>query len=81
MSNWLLRRIVRWIHIIGGSLIATCIYAPWGQAPLLVSLMRWIVIPILILSGVALWQQAWLTKQWRAVSSRHVWLNHRRRAR
>ena len=78
-SNRQLRRIVRWVHIIGGSLIATFIYAPWGQAPLLISLMRWVVIPVLILSGMVLWQQAWLTKQWRSASQRHVWLSYRKR--
>lgn len=70
MSNRRLRSIVRWLHIIGGSLIATFIYAPWGLAPLFVGLMRWGVIPLLVLSGMLLWQQAWLKKRWQRVANR-----------
>ena len=70
MSNRRLRSVVRWLHLIGGSLIATFIYAPWGQAPLFVGLMRWGIIPLLILSGLVLWQQAWLTKRWQRSGSR-----------
>lgn len=63
MSNRQLRMIIRWVHIIGGSLTATFIYAPWGQEALFVGLMRWGVIPLLILSGLVLWQQGRLTKR------------------
>lgn len=62
MSNRQLRVVLRWVHIVGGALIATFVYAPWGASPLFLALMRWGVIPVLILTGLLLWQQARLTK-------------------
>lgn len=64
MSNRQLRMALRWIHIVGGALIATFVYGPWGANPLFLGLMRWGVIPILMLTGLFLWQQARLAK-WR----------------
>jgi thiosulfate reductase cytochrome b subunit len=62
MSNRQLRVALRWVHIVGGALIATFVYAPWGASPLSLALMRWGVIPVLILTGLLLWQQARLSK-------------------
>lgn len=62
MSNRQLRVVLRWVHIVGGALIATFVYGPWGASPLFLGLMRWGVIPVLILTGLLLWQQARLGK-------------------
>jgi thiosulfate reductase cytochrome b subunit len=62
MSNRQLRVVLRWIHIVGGSLIATFVYSSWGANPLFLDLMRWAVIPTLIVTGLVLWQQARLNK-------------------
>lgn len=62
MSNRHLRVILRWVHIIGGGVIGTFVYSPWGREPLFLTLMQFVVIPLLISTGIALWQQARLSK-------------------
>jgi hypothetical protein len=64
ISNRQLRIAIRWLHIVGGSVTATFIYSPWGESARFAALMRWGVVPLLVLSGVVLWQQHRLSR-WR----------------
>lgn len=67
MSNRGFRNVLRWVHVIGGSVIATFVYSPWGADPTFAALTRFVVIPVLIVTGVVMWQQPrvvkWLTAQ------------------
>jgi thiosulfate reductase cytochrome b subunit len=50
------RDVMRWVHLIGSAAIGTFVYSPWrNQAGFLLS-MRVLVIPILILTGLWMWQ-------------------------
>lgn len=62
MSNRNLRVVLRWIHLIGAGAIGTFVYSPYGDDPIFRAAMQFIVIPVLSLTGIALWQQARLNK-------------------
>jgi len=50
------RNLFRWLHIIAGSIIATYIYSPWAEISLFQILTKFVVIPLLILTGMWLWK-------------------------
>ena len=56
MSNKTARLIQRWVHIVLGVLLAVAIYSPLGAWPVVALLLKAVVIPGLVLSGVMLWQ-------------------------
>jgi hypothetical protein len=58
MSGKQLRQLLRVIHVVGAILIGTFVYSPWSSLPWFLSLMQFVVIPVLTLSGVVMWQQA-----------------------
>lgn len=58
ISGKQLRRVTRWIHIVGSILLGIYIYSPWSRYVAFSRLMQIGVIPILTLSGIAMWQQA-----------------------
>ncbi len=62
MSNKQLRIIIRWIHVIGGVMLGAFVYSPLREISEFVLLMQFVVIPVLTVSGLALWQQARLNK-------------------
>lgn len=66
MSNRQLRITIRWIHLIGGALIAASIYSPTLHASeTMTAILRFGVLPLLIVSGVVLWQQPKIMKLFR----------------
>lgn len=62
MSNKTLRVTLRWIHIIGSSFIGTYVYSPWSSNPTFAALTKFVVIPVLGLTGLGMWQQARLVR-------------------
>lgn len=65
MSNKQLRNFFRYAHIVGGVLIAIFIYSSTLRGdPMYVSLIQFVVTPLIILSGVGIWQMPRLNK-WR----------------
>jgi hypothetical protein len=56
------RKVVRWLHIGAGGVIATYIYSPWGAMPAFQIAIKAIVIPLIILSGLWLWKGHLLRK-------------------
>jgi len=57
-----LRTVQRFVHLGGAVLLGTYLYSPWGEASLFTDLIRLVVMPILTLSGLAMWQQARLRR-------------------
>jgi hypothetical protein len=50
------RDVMRLVHLVGSAAIGTFVYSPWrNQAWLLLS-MRVVVIPVLIFTGLWMWQ-------------------------
>ena len=62
MSNKNLRRVIRLIHLMGAASLGLYFYSPIAGDPTLGFIIRFVMIPIIVLSGIALWQQARLNK-------------------
>lgn len=57
MTPRLFRRALRWIHLIGGIIVGTYLYSPWSENALFSIVTLYGVVPILGLTGIAMWQQ------------------------
>lgn len=57
MSNRNFRAVMRWVHILGGAIIGTFIYSPWGSDAAFAAATKFIVIPTLVITGLVMWQQ------------------------
>lgn len=62
MSNKQFRQIVRAGHIIEGVLIALYIYSPLGSNTTYDALIKFVILPLIVISGMALWQQPKIMK-------------------
>ncbi|ADB38133.1 hypothetical protein [Spirosoma linguale] len=56
MKTLQLRKLVRWIHLLGAAAIGTYVYAPWHTLTWFTLLMQIMVIPSLSLTGLWLWK-------------------------
>ena len=45
------RKIIRWIHIIFSIPVIGLIYGPVAENPYAVTAIRWVIFPIIVLSG------------------------------
>lgn len=50
------RLIVRWIHIVFAIPIAGYVYSPFEQLPNYASVVRFVAIPVLVLTGLWMWK-------------------------
>jgi hypothetical protein len=50
------RTIVRWIHIVFSIPILGYIYSPFDQIPMYAPRVRFVVVPVMILSGLWMWK-------------------------
>jgi hypothetical protein len=50
------RRVIRWVHIVISIPVIGYIYGPVSQIPEAVIVVRWIIFPIIVLSGLWLWK-------------------------
>ncbi|MBL7696533.1 MAG: hypothetical protein JNK79_00170 [Chitinophagaceae bacterium] len=50
------RKIIRWMHIILGIPIVGYLYGPVSTIPVSSMIVRWIIFPLLVLSGLWLWK-------------------------
>lgn len=57
MSNKQIRQLVRILHLLGGLAIGLYIYSPWGPGTWLEPVVKFGVLPALVISGIILWQQ------------------------
>jgi uncharacterized protein involved in cysteine biosynthesis len=69
------RRIERAVHLVAGVVLAVYVYLPIGDA--LADIIRWMVVPVLVCSGMAMWQatrvrRALQRRRARVVSSPHA---------
>jgi high-affinity Fe2+/Pb2+ permease len=66
-SNKRIRDAQRVTHLTAAAVLALCLYAPLGSAPLLAAALKFGVIPLLVASGLLMWQwtrlRRWLTAQ------------------
>ena len=52
------RSILRWIHIVFSILILGYIYSPFEEIPKYASRVRFVVVPVMLLSGLWMWKGA-----------------------
>jgi hypothetical protein len=57
------RKIIRWFHILISIPVLGYIYGPVSQIPQAVSVVRWIIFPSIVLSGLWLWKGT-VVKRW-----------------
>ena len=50
------RKIIRWLHIVISIPVIGYIYGPVSQIPEAVIVVRWIIFPVIVLSGLWLWK-------------------------
>lgn len=50
------RKIIRWFHIIASIPILGFVYGPVSTIPEAANMVRWVILPAVILSGLWLWQ-------------------------
>jgi hypothetical protein len=56
MNNGSKRWIFRWIHIVFGIPIAGYIYSPFQEIPKYAPLVRFVFLPVIVLSGLWMWK-------------------------
>ena len=61
-SNKNLRNVLRVLHLVVGGLVIAYLYSPLGNVEWFGDLVRISVIPVLVMSGVSMWQMPLLTK-------------------
>lgn len=65
MSEAKLRTVLRWVHITSGLVIMCYIYAPFGEKTQFQVFVRFVVVPVIALTGVWIWKFAVLNKFFR----------------
>ncbi|MDB5013503.1 MAG: hypothetical protein JWQ25_1705 [Daejeonella sp.] len=63
MNAALERKVIRWVHILLSIPIIGYIYGPVAENPHAVIAVRWVFLPVIILSGFWLWKGHWLKKK------------------
>lgn len=56
MSEAAKRTIVRWIHIVIGIPIIGYVYSPFEQIPNYAPAVRYVFLPVMLLSGLYMWK-------------------------
>ena len=57
------RKIIRWLHIILSIPILGTIYGPVASNPPAANMVRWVILPVVILSGFWMWKGHLLKKK------------------
>jgi hypothetical protein len=64
------RQIVRWIHIVLSVPILGYIYGPVASMPVAANLVRFVLMPVVIVSGFWMWKGHTLVRGLKAVERR-----------
>jgi hypothetical protein len=62
MSNKNLRNVIRIIHLTAAATLGMYFYSPLAGDETLRLIIQFVTLPGLVLTGIALWQQAYLNK-------------------
>ena len=62
LSNKRVRDLQRAVHLVGGLLVMAAIYSPLRDQAVLEALVQLVVIPVMVLTGLAMWQAARLRR-------------------
>jgi predicted tellurium resistance membrane protein TerC len=56
MNDTTKRSILRWIHLIFGIPILGYVYSPFEELPNYASVVRYVALPVIVLSGFWMWK-------------------------
>jgi len=62
MSNKNLRIVIRIVHLIAAATLGMYFYSPIASEVTLKLIIQFVTLPSIVLTGIALWQQAYLNK-------------------
>ena len=62
MSNKNLRNVIRIVHLIAAAVFGMYFYSPIAGDETLRLVIQFVTLPSIVLTGLALWQQAYLNK-------------------
>lgn len=65
MTAATLRKTLRWFHIVGGLILGTYLYSPWGSDPTFTAVTLFVVTPAMAVSGIWMWKQAAVSRFFR----------------
>ena len=57
------RAMLRWIHLSAAVFIGVSTYSPWRSEPMFATALKYVVFPLLSLTGLVRWQQARLLRR------------------
>jgi thiosulfate reductase cytochrome b subunit len=60
------RKIIRWFHIIVSIPIVGYIYGPVAQMPQAAFAVKFVIFPLVVLTGLWMWKGHWMKKLFRA---------------
>jgi len=63
------RKIVRWVHIILSIPVIGYIYGPVASIPTASIMVRWVIFPVIVISGLWLWRGQFVRKWFRKKDS------------
>jgi len=61
-SDIIKRSVFRWIHIVFAIPIVGYIYSPFQQLPNYASVVRFVAVPVIVLSGLWMWKGHFLRR-------------------
>lgn len=70
MSAKRLRDLLRYTHLVVGIILGVYIYSPLFHEPVFLVVMRFVVIPLLTISGLWMWQMPLVRRWWRGSRER-----------
>ena len=59
------RALVSWLHLIASIPILGYIYGPVAHIPRAAFAVKWIIVPVVLLSGLWLWKGNLIQRAWR----------------
>lgn len=65
MKQVTLRQGLRWLHLILGLLVMCYIYSPFGNLRAFQITMKFIIIPVIVLTGIWIWKFKEINKKFR----------------
>lgn len=57
-----MRRALRWLHLLGAGIVGAYLYSPWSANETFAAVTLYVVVPLLGITGIAMWQQARLVR-------------------
>lgn len=56
------RKANRLLHLIGAGLIGIYVYSPWAEIQWFDLLIKGVIIPLLLISGLMMWKPLWFQR-------------------